>query len=175
MRRLIGITLALTLLFSLCACGGGGASPAATSELGPSSKPEISGEVSIPDEESILNEESEDEPLNSRGYRDNGEFLSEYVNGDVCVLKYKIESVGDSEMTIRQNYHTVVNFITEGNGSQYKEIQYWAVADMTSGEENKVVSFTVNEETIKAVKAETIFSTDIEDHLVDLWIHDSLR
>lgn len=66
MRRLIGITLALALLFSLCACGGGGASPAATSELRPS-EPESSAIqepeplASKPVESSALEEPEEPE------------------------------------------------------------------------------------------------------------------
>ena len=42
----------------------------------------------------------------------------------VCVLKYRIQAQMTNKQTINQNYYTVVNFIKDGGGDQYREIQY---------------------------------------------------
>ncbi len=66
--------------------------------------------------------------------------------------KYKITSSATKKMTVNQNYYTVVNFIKDGGGDQYDEIQYWAVADMQDGSENKVINFTVSKILSKKIK-----------------------
>ena len=97
------------------------------------------------------------------------------VISGVCVLKYKITSSATKKMTINQNYYTVVNFIKDGGGDQYNEIQYWAVADMQDGSESKVISFTVSKGLIEKVKAGTVLPTQMGDYVDELWILSSLR
>ena len=66
------------------------------------------------------------EPENEKGFNDYGELLDLTETDGICVLKYKITSSATKKMTVNQNYYTVVNFIKDGGGDQYDEIQYWA-------------------------------------------------
>lgn len=119
--------------------------------------------------------ESTAEPENKKRYNDYGELLDLTETDGVCVLKYKITSSATKKMTINQNYYTVVNFIKDGGGDQYNEIQYWAVADMQDGSESKVISFTVSKGLIEKVKAGTVLPTQMGDYVDELWILSSLR
>ena len=119
--------------------------------------------------------ESTTEPENKKRYNDYGELLDLTETDGVCVLKYKITSSATKKMTVNQNYYTVVNFIKDGGGDQYNEIQYWAVADMQDGSESKVISFTVSKELIEKVKAGTVLPTQMGDYVDELWILSSLR
>ena len=119
--------------------------------------------------------ESTTEPENKKRYNDYGELLDLTETDGVCVLKYKITSSATKKMTMNQNYYTVVNFIKDGGGDQYNEIQYWAVADMQDGSESKVISFTVSKGLIEKVKAGTVLPTQMGDYVDELWILSSLR
>lgn len=120
----------------------------------------------------VLQEEAES--TNKVNYNDYGEQLSLIETDGVCVLKYKITSQMTNKMTIRQNYYTVANFILDGGGDRYDEIQYWAVADMRDGSESKVISFTVPKKTIEAVKAGKLVAIELGDYVDDLWVLQSL-
>lgn len=91
------------------------------------------------------------------------------------VIKAKIKPGVDKESTIRKNYHNVCDLITKNGFDACSEIQYWAVADMTNGEESKVIQFTVDKNTIENIKNEKIFATQLEDYVDGLFIHPSLR
>lgn len=107
----------------------------------------------------------------------NGELLSINVNDDnVAVVKAKIASSWNNKMTIDQNYYNVVTLIREYRFDQYDEIQYWAVADMSDGSEQKVVSFKVPKSTIDMVASADQFADNtLGDYIDDLWVHQSLR
>lgn len=91
------------------------------------------------------------------------------------VIKAKITPGLDKGSTVRKNYHNVCDLITKNGFDACSEIKYWAVADMTNGEESKVVSFTVKKDVIQSIKDEKIFATQLEDYVDDLFIHPSLR
>ena len=115
------------------------------------------------------------EPGNKKGFNDYGELLDLTETDGICVLKYKITSSATKKMTVNQNYYTVVNFIKDGGGDQYDEIQYWAVADMQDGSESKVISFTVSKDLIEKIKAGTVLPTKMGDYVDELWLLPSLR
>ena len=115
------------------------------------------------------------EPENKKGFNDYGEPLDLTETDGICVLKYKITSSATKKMTVNQNYYTVVNFIKDGRGDQYDEIQYWAVADMQDGSESKVISFTVSKDLIEKIKAGTVLPTIMGDYVDELWLLPSLR
>ena len=104
-----------------------------------------------------------------------GEFLESNVNDDVLVIKTKIEPSMNNKLTISQNGFNVEDIIKNQGGDKFKEIQYWAVADMESGEESKVVSFTLNEELIKSIKDGNIPANQIIDNAQDVYILPSLQ
>lgn len=93
----------------------------------------------------------------------------------VAIIKAKIESSYSNKATIDQNYFNIENFIKTNNENKYQEIQYWAVADMKNGDESKVISFTLNENTIKQIYNNKIAATQIGDYADDLWILESLK
>lgn len=93
----------------------------------------------------------------------------------ILVIKVKIAPSYNNKATINQNYYNVENIIKEQGGRNFDEVQYWAVADMTSGEESKVISFTLNKETISAIDNSSIVANQMGNSVTDLWIHDSLK
>lgn len=108
-----------------------------------------------------------------------GELLSWYENDfdgkKVLVVKAKIKPSWTNELTVNQNYYNVADIIKKQNGSEFDEIQYWAVADMTDGSENKVISFTLNKETINAISDGSIVDNQIGNYAEDLFVHKSLQ
>ena len=104
-----------------------------------------------------------------------GKLLDTKVNGTVLVIKAKIEPSYNNKATVNQNYYNIENIIKNQGGSGFKEIQYWAVADMTSGTEQKVVSFTVSEDVIKKIAEDKIVANQMGKYVDDLFIHASLR
>lgn len=103
-----------------------------------------------------------------------GKFVEAYINGTMLVVKAKIEPSLTNKLTIEQNYFNVADIIKNQHGDIFTEIQYWAVADMQSGDEGKVISFDVPKATIDAVKAENIADNQIGEYSDNLWILPSL-
>ena len=91
------------------------------------------------------------------------------------VVKAKIEPSTSNKTTIDQNGYNVEDLILNQGFDKYNEIQYWAVADMTDGEENKVVSFTLNKDLITKIKNEEVVGNQIVDNADDVYILPSLK
>lgn len=106
-----------------------------------------------------------------------GELLDVTVNdNNVAVVKAKITPSYSNKATIDQNYYNVVDLIRNKGFNEYSEIQYWAVADMTDGSEQKVVSFTVPGEVIQTVFGADAFADNtLGEYVTDLWVHSSLN
>lgn len=90
------------------------------------------------------------------------------------VVKTKITPSYSNKATIEQNYFNVEDIIKNQDGSQYEEIQYWAVADMADGSEGKVISFTVNKTVIQGVLDGNIVAIQFGDYVDDLYVLPSL-
>lgn len=97
------------------------------------------------------------------------------VDGNTLVIKTKIEGQITNKLTINQNYHNIEDLVKNQGADQFDCIDYWAVADMTNGEEQKVVAFTVNSDTIKGIAEGYIVAIQLEDYVDDLFIHQSLK
>lgn len=97
------------------------------------------------------------------------------VDGNTLVIKAKINSQMTNNLTIAQNYHNAEDIIKNQGGDKFNCIDYWAVADMSDGSEQKVVAFTVNSNVIQGVAAGNIVAIEFEDYVDDLFIHQSLR
>ncbi len=109
-------------------------------------------------------------------YGDLLDFTENAIDGkNICVMKVKIEASLTKGMTVDQNYHNIEHFITEAGGDQYDSIDYWAVADMEDGSENKVISFTVPKDTIDKVKSGDLVAIQLGDYVDDLYILPSLQ
>lgn len=105
---------------------------------------------------------------------EHGELLDETFGDGYIVLKAKIKSSYSNEATVAQNYYNVCDYIQNNDMTDINEIQYWAVADMSNGEEQKVVSFTVPRETIELVLDGSIADNMLGNYVDDLYIHASL-
>lgn len=104
-----------------------------------------------------------------------GELLSLVKNDGVIVIKAKITSSYSNKATIEQNYFNVEKYIKDVDMDGINELQYWAVADMKSGEESKVISFTVPKQLISRIKEGSVAANKLGDYVTDLWILPSLR
>lgn len=96
------------------------------------------------------------------------------TDGNTLVIKAKIEPSMTNKMTIDQNYYNIEDIIINQGGANYNEIQYWAVADMESGDERKVISFSVDNELIQKIKNKEVVANKLGDYVIDLWILPSL-
>ena len=115
--------------------------------------------------------------LSSGGWLKYGNLLDMYINdsGSLAVLKVKIDYASDKTATINQNYANIENFVLNHAGSIYDEIQYWAVADLPNGSEEKVISFTVSKDLIDSIADKSISGNDIGNYVDDLWLYSDLR
>lgn len=104
-----------------------------------------------------------------------GELLSVIYNDGVVVVKAKIQPNLTNNLTVEQNYFNVGDLIKNHGFNTCEELQYWAVADMTSGEEVKVISFDLDKDTINNLYNEKIFENQLEDYVDNLFIHISLK
>lgn len=103
-----------------------------------------------------------------------GTFEEAIDSGDTLVVKAKITSSYSNDATINQNNFNVEDIVKNQGGDKYKEIQYWAIADMTGGSESKVVSFTIDENVINLIANGDIPGNMIMDYATDVWILPSL-
>lgn len=104
-----------------------------------------------------------------------GELLSVIRTEGTVVVKAKIEPSLTNQLTIEQNYFNVADLVKNHGFNTCQELQYWAVADMTNGEENKCISFTLDKETIENLYNENIVENQLGDYVSDLWILPSLQ
>lgn len=104
-----------------------------------------------------------------------GDFVEATIDGTTLVVKAKIEPSFSNKATVDQNYYNVCDIIRDQNAGVFHEIQYWAVADMTSGEESKVISFTVPKDMIDLIASQDFADNTLGDYVEDLWIHPSLQ
>ncbi len=106
----------------------------------------------------------------------NGDLVSVDYGGDgIIVVKGKIQCLFTNDQTVKQNYFSVCDLIKNWGFDSCQELQYWAVSDMSNGEENKVISFTLDRATIEGVANENIIENQLGDYVSDLYIHPSLK
>lgn len=106
----------------------------------------------------------------------NGDLVSVNYGGDgVIVVKGKIQGLFTNDQTVKQNYFSVCDLIKNRGFDSCQELQYWAVSDMSNGEEVKVVSFTLDRATIESVANGNIIENQLGDYVSDLYIHPSLK
>lgn len=104
-----------------------------------------------------------------------GELLDVYQDEGLVIIKTKIDYAYSKKSTINQNGFNIEHIIEDNNMENIDEIQYWAVADMGNGYDEKVVSFTMDKNLINKVKNGSVAGAYIVDEASDVWIHTSLR
>lgn len=109
---------------------------------------------------------------------EHGELVSAITNEidgqSVLVIKAKISSSYNNEATVDQNYYNVADLVQSQGCDVFDELQYWAVADMSDGSEQKVVSFTVDADLIQKIAAGEVVENQLGDYVTDLYILPSL-
>ncbi len=107
---------------------------------------------------------------------EHGDLTSVTSSGGNCVVvKAKIKPSYDNEATINQNYHNICHLILDHGFDSCSEIQYWAVADMSNGSEEKVISFSVGQDLIGKIKSKAVVAAELGSYVSDLYIHQSLE
>ena len=105
----------------------------------------------------------------------NGELVDATINGTTLIVKAKIQPSFSNQATIDQNYFNVTDLVQNQGADVFREIQYWAVADMADGSEGKVIQFTAGRDLIKHIKEDGLLGSMIADYVEDLWILPSLQ
>lgn len=105
----------------------------------------------------------------------NGELVDATINGTTLIVKAKIQPSFSNQATIDQNYFNVTDLVQNQGADVFREIQYWAVADMADGSEGKVIQFTAGRDLIRHIKEDGLLGGMIADYVGDLWILPSLQ
>ena len=107
----------------------------------------------------------------------NGEVLDININetDNIAVVKVKIDTGMGGKTAVDKNYYNVADLIRNKGYDKYNEVQYWAVADTTDGNETKVISFTVSKDLIDKIKNGQVVDNQLGDYVDDLWVHNDLK
>lgn len=106
---------------------------------------------------------------------EHGNLLDVKSNGTTLVLKAKITASYSDKATIDQNYFNVCDVIKNQGGNEYDKISYWAVSDMSNGEESKVISFDISKDLIDKIASGGIAENQIGEYVDNLWVFPGLR
>lgn len=106
-----------------------------------------------------------------------GELLDVNINDadNIAVVKVKIDTGMGGKTAVDKNYYNVADLIKNKGYDKYNEVQYWAVADTTDGNETKVISFTVSKDLIDKIKNGQVVDNQLGDYVDDLWVHNALN
>lgn len=91
------------------------------------------------------------------------------------IIKAKINPNITNELTRDGCYYDAYEVIQNYGLQYYKNLSYWAVADMTDGSEQKVISFEVTQDVLQKVADGTILEGNMGDYVTDLWIAPALQ
>ncbi|MBR2835844.1 MAG: hypothetical protein IKE43_09105 [Coriobacteriales bacterium] len=95
-----------------------------------------------------------------------GDLLSVIDNGyGTVVIKAKVNSQLTNKQTIDQNYYNACDFIRHADLTGIDEVQYWAVADTSDGDEIKIISFSIPRDVINMIQ-----NTDFPDNTLSNYI-----
>ena len=130
-------------------------------------------------------EEAKEQPVEDDIEVEGGEYKLEHgqlisvitneIEGQsVLIIKAKISSSYNNTATVNQNYYNVADLIQSQGCAVFDEIQYWAVADMSDGTEQKVVAFTVDADLIQKIANGQVVTNKLGDYVADLYILPSL-
>ncbi len=105
------------------------------------------------------------------------DLLDVKITGTTLIVKAKIPSSSTNGQIPLRCYKTVCDMICEQGCDVFDEIQFWAVADTTAGDETKVISFTVPGDVIKVVAENdpAMFVKTLGDYTEDLWMLPSIK
>lgn len=157
----IVVAAVLVVLIGAAACGGSG---------------DGSADQAADQEAPAVTEEQAADQDEAAGYSlEYGDLLDANENDGVLIVKAKISPQTSDKLTIDQNYYNVDDLIQSQGCDKFDEIQYWAVADMADGSEQKVISFTVDKSLIGQISGGNFPANTMGDYVTDLWIHQSLE
>ena len=79
-----------------------------------------------------------------------------------------------NNLTIEQNYFTVADLVKNHGFNTCEKLSYWAVANMSDGEEAKCISFDLSKEILTELYNGNIIENQLGNYATDLWILPSL-
>lgn len=97
---------------------------------------------------------------------------------DIVVVKFNTDYNVTNKMTIQGFYQDIEAVAKSVNPKKTKEIQYWCTGDLKNGDNVKVFSCTINNDTIKDIQNENILTTELKDMTEaseDLYIYPALK
>ncbi len=103
-----------------------------------------------------------------------GELLSVIYSDGTVIVKTKIEPSMTNNLTIEQNYFTVADLVKNHGFNTCEKLSYWAVANMSDGEEAKCISFDLSKEILTELYNGNIIENQLGNYATDLWILPSL-
>lgn len=103
------------------------------------------------------------------------DLLDVTTTGGRIVIKAKVSPNMTVELMRNGCFFDVYEAIQEYGLEQYDEIQYWAVADMTDGSEQKVISYTVTKDVMEKVADGSIVENKLIDNATDVWLAPAMQ
>lgn len=104
-----------------------------------------------------------------------GKVIEANKTDNKLTIKYKIDSSYNNKSTVKQNGFNVEDLILNQGADKFDEINYWAVADMENGNQQKVISFKVDKKLIKEIKDKKVVGNEIVDKAKDVWMNENLK
>ena len=104
-----------------------------------------------------------------------GEVVEAKTNDGALIIEMKVDAQASDKMTVDQNYYNVEGLVKRAGGDQYDEIQYWAIADTTDGDDTKIISFTVPSDLIQSIADGKVPTNRLGSYVDDLYILPSLQ
>ncbi|MDL2217253.1 hypothetical protein LJC27_01170 [Christensenellaceae bacterium OttesenSCG-928-M15] len=113
--------------------------------------------------------------LVDRGYVSYGyERNREEPEAGVVALTYDIRMAYTKKDSVLQNFKTVANFIVAGGGNAYDEIRYIAYYTEPGAEQEEIISFRVDKETIDKIIDGSVMPENMDEHVKRLYIKPEL-
>lgn len=146
----------------------------------PEDEPAVTDEPEVENNDEIIfdfsNYDTSYEDINFDGLTaKHGELLSVIYSDGTVTVKTKIEPSMTNNLTIEQNYFTVADLVKNHGFNTCEKLSYWAVADMTNGEESKCISFDLSKDVLTELYNGNIVENQLGDYATDLWILPSLQ
>lgn len=101
--------------------------------------------------------------------------ISNNETGNVIVAKYYIASALDNTMMLNMVLFNIFDLVQNEGGSAFDEVQVWAQAPSTSGEDVKFVQFTLSKPVLELIAANGCVPEQLLALSDDLWVIPSME
>lgn len=184
-KVIIGVIVALVIIAAIGGGAGGNNEQAAVKPTTPqeevkteSTNETVETRTEAEESEAVESAAEEAESVPAEAEEEtllHGELLDLVNNDGVVVIKAKIKPSSSDKTTVDQNYYNIEDYVKNHDMEGVTEVQYWAVADMNNGEEDKVISFTVPADLIEQIAGGRYPTNQMGNDVEELWVHPSLK